>query len=165
MLDGPMRPLDTRHPSLLPHLELTERVLAGPLGKMVSGFHVHSVDDTLSETYTESVFGTFHGLPVRSIRSRPSRPISLGPKTPPGHIDHIAVDFLVEPVPSAEEFDSLKSLFPEAKLVVQEHPNCCGILVQRKIWVYATGYPPLELALGPKGKGIDGCDPRPAWPD
>ena len=153
-----------RSPMLVPALELTERVLSSPVGKLTSGFHVHSVDDTLSEIYTESVMGTFHGLKVRSIRSLPRRPISVGPKTPPGHIDHIGLDFLREPVPALANFDGIRSLYPEAKIVVQENPNCYGILVARKLWVYVDGYPPLEFQLGPKGKGAEGCDPRPACP-
>jgi hypothetical protein len=140
----------SRNPLLVPALELTERVLNSPVGRLASGFHVHSVDDTLSETYTESVMGAFRGLKVRSIRSLPRRPISLGPKTPPGHIDHIGLDFLEHPVPGLAEFDAIPALYPEAKIVFQENPNCCGILVARK--------------LGPKGKGVEGCDPRPAWP-
>jgi len=154
----------SRNPMLIPALELTERVLSAPVGRLASGFHVHSVDDTLDEIYTESVMGTFHGLKVRSIRSLPRRPISLGPKTPPGHIDHIGLDFLEHPVPGLAEFDAIPALYPEAKTVFQENPNCCGILVARKLWVYAEGYPPLEFQLGPKGKGVEGCDPRLAWP-
>jgi hypothetical protein len=166
MLDSQVRPqADARHPNLVPQLQLAERVLKSSLGQMVSGFHVHSVDDTLSEIFTETEFYTFHGLPVRSIRSLPRRPIALGTPTPPGHIDHIAVDFLVEPVPTIEQFDTIMELFPDGKIIVQEHPNCCGILVTRKLWVFVDGYPPLEVALGPKGKGEVGCDPRPAWPN
>jgi hypothetical protein len=156
--------VDTRHPTLFPHLQLTERILASPLGRMISGFHIHSVDDSLDELFTESVVGTFHGLGVRSIRSHPRRPISVGPRTPSGHIDHIAVDFLQSPMPTIEDFDGLKSLYPDAPIIVQEYPNCCGILVTRKLWVYAEGYPPLEIALGPKTRGSKGCDPRPSWP-
>jgi hypothetical protein len=155
---------ETRHPKLIPHLDLTERVLDSPLGHMVTGFHVHSVDDTLDTIFTEAVVGVFHKLPVRSIRSHPSRPISLGPRTLPGHIDHIAVDFLQPPFPSINDFDSLKSLYLNDKILMQEYPNCCGILVTRKLWVYSLGYPPLEIALGPKTQGTKGCDPRPAWP-
>jgi len=73
-----------RTPPLFPNLELTERVLDSPIGKLASGFHVHSVDDSLGEIFTESVMGTYHGLNVRSIRSLPRRPISLGPETAPG---------------------------------------------------------------------------------
>ena len=154
----------TRTPPLFPNFELTERVLNSPIGKLASGFHVHSVDDSLGEIFTESVMGTYHGLNVGSIRSLPRRPISLGPKTPPGHVDHIGLDFLQEPVPSLLDFDGIRSLYPEGKIAVQESPNCCGILVARKIWVFVEGYPPLEFQLGPKGKGEKGCDPRPAWP-
>lgn len=153
-----------RTPPLFPNLELTERVLDSPIGKLASGFHVHSVDDSLGEIFTESVMGTYHGLNVRSIRSLPRRPISLGPKTPPGHVDHIGLDFLREPVPSLLDFDGIRFLYPEGKIAVQENPNCCGILVARKIWVFVEGYPPLEFQLGPKGRGEKGCDPRPAWP-
>ena len=153
-----------RTPPLIPSLALAERVLNSPIGKLASGFHVHSVDDTLSEIYTESVMGTFRGLKVRSIRSLPRRPICLGPRTPSGHIDHIGLDFLDEPVPALADFDGIVSLYPDAKVVVQSNPNCCGILVARKLWIYADGYPPLEFQLGPKGKGAEGCDPRPAWP-
>ncbi len=153
-----------RNPLLVPSLELTTRVLASPIGRLASSFHVHSVDDTLDEIYTESVMGTFRGLPVRSIRSLPRRPIALGPKTSPGHIDHIGLDFLIEPVPSPDDFDGIRALYPDAKIVVQDKPNCCGILVARKFWMYVDGYPPLEFQLGPKGKGAEGCDPRPAWP-
>jgi hypothetical protein len=154
----------TRTPPLFPALELTTRVLDSPVGRLASGFHVHSVDDSLSEIYTESVMGTYNGLIVRSIRSLPRRPISLGSKTPPGHIDHVGLDFLEQPVPPIVDFDGIQSLYAEGKIVVQENPNCCGILVARKIWVFVDGYPPLEFQLGPKGKGDKGCDPRPAWP-
>ena len=153
-----------RTPPLFPAFDLTERVLNSPVGRLASGFHVHSVDESLSEIYTESVMGTYNGLKVRSIRSLPRRPISLGPKTPPGHIDHIGLDFLEEPVPTLLDFDGIRSLYPEGTILVQENPNCCGILVARKIWVFVEGYPPLEFQLGPKGKGEQGCDPRPAWP-
>jgi|GEM_PF-6186814 hypothetical protein len=158
-------PVTSRAPRLFPLLGVAERVLESPLGSKVSGFHIHSVDDTLTEMYTESVVGTFHGLPVRSIRSLPQRPIALGPKTPVGSIDHVAVDFLVEPVPTIDEFDGIQSLFPDGKILTQINPNCCGILVSRKLWIFVEGFPPLEVALGPKGKGVEGCDPRPAWPD
>lgn len=154
----------SRSPTLFPHLAITERILATPLGEMSSGFHIHSVDDTLSTLYTESEIGTFHGRAVRSIRSLPKRPICLGPKTQPGHIDHIAIDFLLPPMPTREQFDSLAELYRDAKIVTQDHPNCCGILVTRKLWVYLDGYPPLEVALGPKTNGVEGCHPRPAWP-
>jgi hypothetical protein len=153
-----------RNPPLIPSLALAERVLNSPVGTFASGFHVHSVDDTLDEMYTESVMATFRGLKVRSIRSLPKRPIALGPKTLPGQIDHIGLDFLELPVPPLADFDGICSLYPEAKIVVQEKPNCCGILVARKLWVFADGFPPLEFQLGPKGKGVEGCDPRPAWP-
>jgi hypothetical protein len=159
-----MNDLSGRFPPLVPSLSLTERVLNSPIGKFASGFHVHSVDDTLSEIYTESVMGTFRGLKVRSIRSLPRRPIALGPKTPVGHIDNIGLDFLEEPVPLLSDFDGVSSLYPEAKIVVQENPNCCGILVARKLWMFVDNYPPLEFQLGPKGKGVEGCNPRPAWP-
>ena len=160
----PMNDSSSRNPMLVPGLELAMRALNSPVGKLASGFHVHSVDDTLSETYVESVMGTFHGLKVRSIRSLPRRPISLGAKTPPGCIDHVGMDFLEQPVPALLDFDGIRSLYPDAKIVVQENPNCCGILVARKLWVYLDGYPPLEFQLGPKGKGAEGCNPRPAWP-
>jgi hypothetical protein len=159
-----MNETNSRNPMLVPALELTVRVLSSPIGRLASGFHVHSVDETLNEIYTESVMGTFHGLKVRSIRSLPRRPIALGPKTPPGHIDHIGLDFLEDPAPALTDFDGICSLYSEAKIIAQENPNCCGILVARKLWVYAEGYPPLEFQLGPKGKGVEGCDPRPAWP-
>jgi hypothetical protein len=154
-----------RNPMLVPALALTDRVLNSPVGKLTSGFHVHSVDDTLGEIFTESVMGTYRSLTIRSIRSLPRRPIALGPKTPPGHIDHIGLDFLTQPVPLLSDFDGIRSLYPEAKAVVQEKPNCCGILVARKLWIYVDGFPPLEFQLGPKGKGAEGCDPRPAWPN
>jgi hypothetical protein len=153
-----------RSPALFPHLAITERILETPLGPMASGFHIHSVDDTLPILYTESVIGTFHGRPVRSIRSLPKRPIALGPKTEAGHIDHIAIDFLFEPLPTIEQINGIADLYSDTKIVSQDNPNCCGILVARKLWIFAEGYPPLEVALGPKGKGVDGCDPRPAWP-
>ena len=97
-----------RTPPLFPAFDLTERVLNSPVGRLASGFHVHSVDESLSEIYTESVMGTYSGLKVRSIRSLPRRPISLGPKTPPGHIDHIGLDFLEEPVPTVLDFDGIR---------------------------------------------------------
>jgi hypothetical protein len=159
-----MNELSTRNPPLVPSLVLAERALNSPVGKFASGFHVHSVDDTLNEIYAESVMGSFRGLKVRGIRSLPRRPIALGPKTPVGHIDHIGLDFLDEPVPALADFDGICSLYPEARIVVQENPNCCGILVARKLWVYVDSYPPLEFQLGPRGKGAEGCSPRPAWP-
>ena len=45
----------SRNPHVAAPLELTERVLSAPVGRLASGFHVHSVDDTLGEIYTESV--------------------------------------------------------------------------------------------------------------
>ena len=155
---------NTRSPALFPHLTIAERILDTPLGAFASGFHVHSVDDTLDTLYTESLIGTYHGRRVRSIRSSPTRPICLGPKTKPGHIDHVAIDFLFPPLPTVEQIKGIADLYSEAKLATQDHPNCCGILVIYKLWVYAEGYPPLEIALGPKEKGIHGCDPRPSWP-
>jgi hypothetical protein len=155
---------DTRSPALFPQLAITERILDTPLGALASGFHIHSVDDTLDTLYTESVIGAFHGRPVRSIRSLPQRPIALGPKTKVGHIDHIAIDFLFPPLPTVDQIKGIADLYSDARVATQDQPNCCGILVTYKLWVYADGYPPLEIALGPKGKGIDGCDPRPAWP-
>lgn len=156
---------NTRTPDLIPSLELVARVVESPIGKLVSGFHVHSIDDTLEDAYTEAVIGSHYGRIVRGIRSRPDRPIAKGKPTQPGHIDHIAIDFLGEAIPSPDDFDSIRLLYPDAKVIVQEHPNCCGILVSRKLWIYCEGYPPLEVALGPKGEGTIGCDPRPAWPD
>jgi hypothetical protein len=159
-----MESVASRSPFLIPSLLLAERALNSPLGSAISSFHVHSVDDTLSETYTESVIGTFCGRPVRSIRSLPSRPIALGTRTQPGHIDHVGVDVFGRSLPSFEEFDGLCSLYPDARILKQDHPNCCGILVARKLWMFAPGYPPLEFQLGPKTEGTVGCDPRPAWP-
>jgi hypothetical protein len=148
-----------RTPPLFPNLELTERVLDSPIGKLASGFHVHSVDDSLGEIFTESVMGTYHGLNVRSIRSLPRRPISLGPKTPPGHVDHIGLDFLQEPVPSLLDFDGIRSLYPEGKIAVQESPNCCGILVARKS--LRRGIPAARISARPEGKGRKGLRSSP----
>lgn len=160
-----LQTLNTRSPALVPALELVDRVVESPVGKWISGFHVHSIDDTLKEMYTESVIGSHLGHIIRCLRSRPERPITQGKPTSPGHIDHIAIDFLSEPRPSLDDFDAIQQLYPDAKVIVQDHPNCSGILVTRKLWIYQDGYSPLEVALGPKRKGTIGCDLRPAWPD
>jgi hypothetical protein len=156
-------------PALMPWLGIANCVLESRHGDRVSSLHIHSVDEALTgESYTESVIGSWRGHVVRGIRSAPGRPIAAGPKTPIGHVDHIAVDFLAEPFLSYEEFDSLRDVvsrtFPQAQFIMQEHPHCCGIKVDRKIWTYVDGFPPLEIALGPKMSSGTACNPRPAWP-
>lgn len=162
--------MPTQTPALTPWLALTDCILVSPHAERVSGLHIHSVDGALSgKDYTESVVGSWRGLTVRGIRSSPDRPISAGPKTPPGHVDHVSVDFLAPPFLPVEEFDALRDVVsashPGAKFVMQVHPHCCGIKVDRKIWAYVDGYPPLEIALGPKTACETACDPRPAWPN
>jgi len=159
----------TQAPALMPWLELANCVLDSQHGHRVSGLHVHTVDEALDgESYTESVIGSWRGRTVRGIRSAPGRPIAAGEKTPVGHVDHIAVDFLSSPFLSIGELDELRDVisaaFPEAQFVMQEHPHCCGIKVERKIWTYVDGFPPLEIALGPKTSTGTACHPRPAWP-
>ncbi|HSK42159.1 MAG TPA: hypothetical protein VK943_20505, partial [Arenibaculum sp.] len=145
-------------------------ILASRYGERVSGLHVHTIDERLpGEDYTESVIGSWRGMVVRGIRSAPGRPLAKGPKTPAGHVDHVAVDFLKAPFLSFEEFDGIKDVisetYPNARFVMQEHPHCCQIKVDRKIWTFIEGFPPLEVALGPKSSTGNACDPRPAWPD
>jgi hypothetical protein len=60
-----LQTLNTRSPALVPALELVDRVVESPVGKWISGFHVHSLDDTLEEMYTESVIGSHLGRIVR----------------------------------------------------------------------------------------------------
>ncbi|MEQ8967648.1 MAG: hypothetical protein RID91_17675 [Azospirillaceae bacterium] len=154
-----------RTPPLIPQLKLARRVVESDLGPMISSFHVHTVDESLEQDYTEATVATAFGRPVRVIRSHPERPIADGAKTAPGHIDHFGIDFLAEPLPSVDSFDTLKALYPDAKLVMQDQPHCGGIRVERKIWVYADGYPPMEIQLGPKSSVEAACHPRPAWPE
>jgi hypothetical protein len=156
-------------PALLPWLNLVDCVLESEHGSRVSGLHIHSVDAALSgESFTESVIGSWRGRTIRGIRSAPGRPIAAGAKTPVGHVDHIAVDFLAAPFLSIEEFDGLRDVVtaahPTVKFEMQIHPQCCGIKVDRKIWAYLDGFPPMEIALGPKVSAAYACHPRPAWP-
>jgi hypothetical protein len=153
----------------MPWLGIVDCILDCEHGSRISSLHVHTVDAALDgESYTESAIGSWRGRTVRGIRSAFGRPIAAGAKTPVGHVDHIAVDFLAPPFLTIEEFDGLrdvvKAAHPTAQFIMQIHPHCCGIKVDRKIWTYVDGFPPLEIALGPKLSSGDACHPRPAWP-
>lgn len=143
-------------------LEVFQPILSSPISKYVSGFHIHVVDEGVQEPFVEETIGDYQGLEVRKISSNPSRPIVQGGNPKLNDIDHVGIDFYKEKQPTLEEFQALKALYPMAQIIKQNRPNCCGIKVQQKLWIFDEGKFPMEIALGPKIVTDEcGCDPRP----
>lgn len=158
--------------AFLPFMKLADCILQSHLGRYVSGYHIHIVDDDIDEDseslFEESVLCRYKKHPIRLIRSSPKRPIAEGVKTQLGHVDHFGIDFLSEPFPTIELFDTAQAIMAQtyqtAQFATQIEPCCHHIQVKRKIWTFVENYPPLEIALGPKIWSGYACHPRPAWP-